>query len=1015
MQSEGGGTIKRWLVRLGRWGVGLSIVWSGLVMGGMAGGLWGVASWQGGGSTVTTVSAASYEPGPVAPGSIVSTFGTGLAAQTIAATDLDPSAAGIQLPTQLGGTTVEVAGQLAQLIFVSPTQINLVLPSPLAAGSAPIVVRSGTGQTSTGTVQIAPLAPAIFAANATGNGPAAAGVVRVSPLGQLSFESAVEYSASLTRFLTRPLDLGPAGERLILVLYLTGIRGAGPSNSLRVLIGGTEVVPLFVGPQPEFAGLDQINVEISRSLLGRGVVSVAVTGDGTLPSNLVEVQIAGPTGTSPPSITSLGSTAALAGNPWQIDGSGFSPVVAENEVRISNLLADVVTAATTQLQVVVPFGAASGSVTVRTPQGEGLSSALLPIRTSISGIVEDTLRQPMPGVPIRLADGSITATTNEEGTFVLADVPPGVQTVEVEGEALTASPPYPSVTLKVSALANRDNQFPRSISIQQATGASAVIGGSSGGVSPPLGGGSDLFSLTQQVDPPPVRIETDGFLLEVPANSRVRFPRGATSGPVFLTPIEGARAPVNLPTGFFSSSIVQITPFGVTIDPGARLVFPNSAGLPAGTEAFLFRYDPASGRFLRESARPVVSADGQSIETPPGSIRTTSLYFVAIEQPTTTVTGRVLEKGSLAPVRNAVVSLRGQEGRTDGNGSYLLRAVPVKEKEEIAVEVQVQRASSRTDRVTSATAPAVVGGVTRLPDVILPDRNENRPPSILGPTQSRIFAGRETLFRYSINDPDKDQIESVEIEGPAFATISPAQTGSSNAYALRLAPTAKDVGTYTIGVTAADRRGAKQTLSLKVEVRAAQVAPQPPSALDLEVTTPEDTAVDISLIPKDAPPVDPASPRTYQVVNGPARGKLEGAGGLYRYVPDKDYAGSDRWSYRIEEKGLQSRLATVTMTITPVNDPPVLTLPANQAVTAGRLIRLPISATDPDSDQTLTLAPILPLPTGATFQRTRPDAGSLVWTPTPNQVGFFTIRFSVTDSHTPPSRTEGSFQLRVVQ
>ena len=1012
MRSEGGGKIK---TRVVRWGAGLSIVWSALAICGMASGLTGGAAWQGGGSTVTTVSAASYEPGPVAPGSIVSTFGTGLAAQALAATDLDPASPGIQLPTQLGGTTVEVAGQLAQLLFVSPTQINLVLPSPLATGSAPIVVRSGTGQTSNGTVQIAPVAPAIFAANATGNGPAAAGIVRVTALGQITFESAVEYSASLARFQARPLDLGPAGERLILVLYLTGIRGAGTSSPLRVLIGGTEVVPLFAGPQPEFVGLDQINVEIPRSLLGRGVVSVAVTGGGTLPSNLVEVQIAGSTGASPPTITSLGSAAALAGNPWRIDGSGFSPVPTENEVRISNLLADVVTAATTQLQVVVPYGAASGSVAVRTPLGEGLSSSLLPIRTSISGIVEDTLRQPMRGVPIRLADGSITATTNEEGTFVLADVPPGVQTVEVDGESLTASPPYPSVTLKVSALANRDNQFPKSISIQQATGASATIGGSSGGISPPAGGDSEQFSLAQQVDPPPVRIETGGFLFEVPATSRVRFPKGATSGQVFLTPIEGARAPVNLPTGFFSSSIVQITPFGVTIDPGARLVFPNTGRIPAGTQAFLFRYDPESGRFMRDVTRASVSADGQSIETAPGSIRVTSLYFVATEQPTTTVAGRVLEKGGLTPVRNAVVSLRGQEGRTDGNGSYLLRAVPAQEKEEIAVEVQAQRANGRTDRVTSATAPAVIGGVTRLPDVILPDRTENRPPAILGATQGQIFAGRETLFRYSINDPDKDEIESVKIEGPAFATIAPSQTGASSTYILRLVPTAQDVGSYTIGVTATDRRGARQTLQLKLEVRAAQVPPQPPTAPDFTVTTPEDTAVDISLIPRDAPPADPSSPRTYQIVNGPSRGKLEGANGLYRYIPNANYFGTDRWSYRVEEKGLQSAPGTVNVTITPVNDPPALVLPANQTITAGRLARLQISATDPDSDQTLTLAAILPLPEGATFQRTRTDAGNLVWTPTANQLGTFTIRFSVTDSHDPPARVEGSFRLTVVR
>jgi uncharacterized protein (TIGR03437 family) len=1014
MRSNGGGRIKSGLARLGRRGVGLSIVWSGLAICGMASGLSGVASWQGGGSALTTVSAASYEPGPVAPGSIVATFGADLASQTVAATDLDPATPGIQLPTQLGGTTVEVAGQLAELLFVSPGQINWVLPTGLMSGTAPVVVRSGTGQTANGSVELTPIAPAIFAANATGTGPAAAEIVRLTAGGALTYEPAIEYSPALSRFVPIPIDLGPEGERLFLVLYLTGIRGWSESagDSLRILMGGLEVVPTYVGPQLQYVGLDQINVEIPRSLLGRGVVTVALAGGGVLPSNLVEIQIAGPVGASPPTISSLGSAAALAGTPWRIDGSGFSPVPEENEVLISSLLADVVEAATTQLRVVVPFGVASGAVTVRTPLGEGLSSTFLPIRTSISGVVEDTLRQPIPGVPIRLADGMITATTNEEGTFVLADVPPGIQTVEVEAETLSASPPYPSITLKVSALPDRDNQVPRAISIQQATGASGTIGtADEGGATPPSNGEGEPLPLAQQVDPPPVQIETDGFLLEVPAKSRVRFPGGATSGPVFVTPVEGSRAPVNLPLGFFSSSIVQITPFGVTIDPGARLVFPNSAKLPAGSEARLFRYDPQSGRFLPESIQAQVSIDGRSIETPPGAIRVTSLYFVAVAQPTTTVAGRVLEGQTKAPVRNALVSLRGQEGRTDGNGSYLLRAVPVEDKEEISVEVRVQRPAGRIDRLTSSSAPAIVGGLTRLPDLLLPNRTENRPPVILGPAQAQLFAGRETLIRYSIYDPDQDEIEMVSSEGPTWATIAPAEKGAIGTYDLRLAPTAKDVGRFIVILTANDRRGAKQSIEVRLEVREAPGPPPAPTALDLTVTTPEDTEVEISLLPKEPPSV----PQAYQIVTGPFNGKLEGADGRYRYLPNRDYVGTDRLTYRVEANGQQSRLGTVTITITPVNDPPVLVLPLDQTVTAGRLLRLPISATDPDADQTLTLVPILPLPEGATFQRTRPDAGSLVWTPTPNQLGVFTIRFRVTDSHDPPTTTEGSLRLTVVR
>src|SRR5262249_34069546 len=128
---------------------------------------------------VSTVSAASFETLPVSPDSIVSSFGVALATQTVVASDADPNTPGIQLPTELAGTTVEVNGIRAGLFFVSGGQVNYAMPTATQAGIANIVIRSGDGTVSSGTVQVAQVAPSIFSANANGKGVPAATLLRV--------------------------------------------------------------------------------------------------------------------------------------------------------------------------------------------------------------------------------------------------------------------------------------------------------------------------------------------------------------------------------------------------------------------------------------------------------------------------------------------------------------------------------------------------------------------------------------------------------------------------------------------------------------------------------------------------------------------------------------------------------------------------------------------------------------------------------------------------------------------
>ena len=105
----------------------------------------------------------------VAPGSIAVLFGANLTTQT-------QSAASLPLPTTLGGVSAKIAGKPAPLFFVSPSQLNLQVPSGLNAGTATIEVLSGTSTTpiATGTVTVTEAAPGVFTFSANGRGQAAA-------------------------------------------------------------------------------------------------------------------------------------------------------------------------------------------------------------------------------------------------------------------------------------------------------------------------------------------------------------------------------------------------------------------------------------------------------------------------------------------------------------------------------------------------------------------------------------------------------------------------------------------------------------------------------------------------------------------------------------------------------------------------------------------------------------------------------------------------------------------------
>ncbi|HMV83350.1 MAG TPA: IPT/TIG domain-containing protein [Blastocatellia bacterium] len=686
--------------------------------------------------TVSTVSAASFIGGAttLAPNSIVAAFGTQLANGTQVATTQP-------LPTNLLNTTVTVGGVAAPLFFVSPGQVNYLIPQNVPAGDAQVVINStaanGDQIISRGQVRIAPTAPALFTANATGTGVPAAVTGRVSAAGQFVFDPNPPFEPDPVapgRVIPAPIDVGTDARPAFLILFGTGLRNAA-TGSTRAIIGGVEV-PVTATAAPGFVGLDQINLQIPVALKGRGLVDVTLVSGG-VSSNAVTVNLAG-TPNAILSITGFSiSNGAVAGQTLTISGSGFSTNANDNIVRFGSAQARVIAATANQLTVLVPFGAESGRVEIQTPQGETRSAATCRIKTSISGLVQSTGSAnanpaPLEGVAVRVIGTNVSVRTNQQGAFVIPDLPTGFNSVEVDGGSAMQTPPYPRVTLKLLVQADRDNQFAQPISLQQANGGSAIVG-FAGNPSSAIGNqlkqalsgrqaiGQTIPADGQQTQTPgkSVFITNRGVTLEVPIGTTVKFPDGKTNGAVQLTVVERSRLPgIALPAGVYASTIAQITPLGTTFTPGASLSFPNpdQANLPPGAKVDLYRFDFQRGAFIKRGTA-TVSANRATVVSDARLVDLASFWFVAAASGVTTVTGRVIDAFS-SPVSRAQVTVNGRAGMTDANGGFSLSDVAAAGSQ-IQADVLLPQQWGTSPRGTSAATTAVVGGVTNVGTIAL--------------------------------------------------------------------------------------------------------------------------------------------------------------------------------------------------------------------------------------------------------------------------------------------------------
>lgn len=218
-------------------------------------------------ASTTVVNAASGIGSSIAPGEIVTIYGTGLGPAT--GVVAQPGANGFG--TQTGGTTVTFGGTNGVVLYASATQVNAIVPYAVQPGGTADVVISYQGQTETAAgLTVSATAPGIFTLSSTGVGPAAA----VNQNGTIN----------------GPNNPAPMGT--IISLYVTGEGQTNPPGvdgklavapfpqpqaPVYATISGQSTTVTYAGGAPgEVAGLMQVNMVIPAGLLPNAVGTVAV-------------------------------------------------------------------------------------------------------------------------------------------------------------------------------------------------------------------------------------------------------------------------------------------------------------------------------------------------------------------------------------------------------------------------------------------------------------------------------------------------------------------------------------------------------------------------------------------------------------------------------------------------------------------------------------------------------------------------------------------------------------------
>jgi uncharacterized protein (TIGR03437 family) len=233
-------------------------------------------------SQAGVVNAASFVGGSVAPGEIISIFGTGIGPAARALPGFDPATG--RLFTSFAGVTVTFDGTPAPLFFLLDTQLNLQVPFEIAGQANSNVLVSVNGQVSNAvSVPVAGQAPGIF----TFSGGAGQGVIQNQDGSINSPDNPEAPGNAIVIFAT--------GQGVVNPPLATGQAAGLPlseTSGFAATVGGIDAGAFFAGMTPGFVGLLQVNAYVPEGVTPGNEVPVEIRINGVTSQPGVTMAIA---------------------------------------------------------------------------------------------------------------------------------------------------------------------------------------------------------------------------------------------------------------------------------------------------------------------------------------------------------------------------------------------------------------------------------------------------------------------------------------------------------------------------------------------------------------------------------------------------------------------------------------------------------------------------------------------------------------------------------------------------
>ena len=215
----------------------------------------------------------------IAPGSWIEIYGSNLASDTRSWTAADFT--GIDAPTSLDGTKVTINGEQAFIDYISPGQVNALVPSDIPAGSRQITVTSPYGTSAAYNITVNAVEPGLLAPPSFNIG----GV-------QYAVAIFTDGAYALPSGAIAGVNSRPAKPGDVLTLYGVGFGPVTPAipagqivGQLNMLslpfelsIGGQPASVLYDGLAPDFTGLYQFNVTVPSVAPGNAVLTFTLNG-----------------------------------------------------------------------------------------------------------------------------------------------------------------------------------------------------------------------------------------------------------------------------------------------------------------------------------------------------------------------------------------------------------------------------------------------------------------------------------------------------------------------------------------------------------------------------------------------------------------------------------------------------------------------------------------------------------------------------------------------------------------